>query len=150
MKKKLGWAILGVIVVGVVVAALFFRQRGPSVVPDDAKAAGKTVADFPQTASHAFDAMDGGLPLTDEELQGRNTWLLWTAGDQVLWDGMAQHGLGTADLLKVLDSRRHGSRFKDMGLVNQPGMEQATRPDEYGLWLDTGPQEDARRSRRLR
>ena len=34
--------------------------------------------------------------LTDEELQGRNTWLLWTAGDQVFWDGMAQHGLGTA------------------------------------------------------
>ena len=81
-------------------------------------------------------------PLSDDERQGRNTWLLWTAGDQVFWDRMAQHGLGTADLLKTIDSRLRNSRFKDMGLVNQPGFEQAAQPDEYGLWLDTGPQED--------
>ena len=54
------------------------------------KLAGKTVADFPQTASHAFDAMDGGIALTDDETKGRNTWLLWTAGDQTFWDRMAQ------------------------------------------------------------
>ena len=90
-------------------------------MPDDAKAAGKTVADFPQTASHAFDQMDGGIALSDDERQGRNTWLLWTAGDQMFWDRMAQHGLGTADLLKTIDSRVRNSRFKDMGLVNQPG-----------------------------
>ena len=29
-----------------------------------------------------------------------------------------------------------------MGLVNQPGFEHATQPDEYGLWLDIGAQED--------
>ena len=73
--------------------------------------------------------MDGGVPLSDDEVKGRNTWLLWTAGDQVLWDYLAQHGLGTADLLKTIDSRRRPSRFKDMGLVNQPGMAQAAQPD---------------------
>ncbi|MGC2107988.1 MAG: hypothetical protein WA655_00635 [Candidatus Korobacteraceae bacterium] len=141
MKKAAIW--VGVLVVGVALALFFFPIRFlDSAVPDDAKAAGKTVADFPQTASHAFDEMDGGLSLTDDERQGRNTWLLWTAGDQVFWDRMARQDLGTADLLKTIDSRRRNSRFKDMGLVNQPGLQQATQPDQYGLWLDTGPQED--------
>lgn len=113
-----------------------------SAVPDDAKASGKTVADFPQTASHVFDAMDGGLPLTEDERKGRNTWLLWTAGDQVLWDTIAQRGFGTADLLKTIDSRRRSSRFRDLGLINQPGFTQSSQPDQYGVWLDTGAQED--------
>src|SRR5271166_2377646 len=122
--------------------ALYFGAGSGSAVLDDAKAAGKTVADFPQTGSHAFDAMDGGLALTNEERKGRNTWLLWTAGDQVFWDRMAQHGLGTADLLKTIDSRRRPSRFRDTGLVNQPGLAPASQPDQYGLWLDTGSQEE--------
>jgi len=109
---------------------------------DDAKAAGKAVADFPQTTSHAFDAMDGGIALSEDETQGRNTWLLWTAGDQTFWDRMAQQAYGLSDLLKTIDSRQRGTRFHDMGLVNQPGFEPATQPDEYGLWLDTGQQED--------
>ena len=128
-------------VLGVVIALYLARRQAHPAVPDDAKAAGKTLADFPQTSSHAFDEMDGGLPLTDDERKGRNTWLLWTAGDQVFWDRMAQQGLGTADLLKTIDSRRRKSRFRDLGLVNQPGFSEATKPDEYGLWLDTGPQE---------
>ena len=86
--------------------------------------------------------MDGGIALTDDETMGRNTWLLWTAGDQTFWDRMAQQAFGLSDLLKTIDSRQRTTRFRDMGLVNQPGFEQATQPDEYGLWLDTGPQED--------
>ena len=135
--------VAGVLILAVVAIVWFYwRSRVSLAVPDDAKAAGKTVADFPQTASRYFDAMDGGVPLSDDEAKGRNTWLLWTAGDQVLWDYLAQHGLGTADLLKTIDSRRRPSRFQDMGLVNQPGMAQAALPDEYGLWLDAGPQEN--------
>ncbi len=126
----------------VVAIALLLAHRGAPYIPDDAKAAGKTTADFPQTASHALDDMDGGIALDDDERRGRNTWILWTAGDQVFWDEMARHGLGTADLLKVIDSRHRPSRFQDMGLVNQPGFSQATQPDHYGLWLDTGPQEE--------
>ena len=96
----------GVLAVIASALALYFAfGNSDAAVPDDAKAAGKTVADFPQTASHAFDAMDGAITLTDDERKGRNTWLLWTAGDQILWDTMAQHGFGTADLLKTIDSR---------------------------------------------
>ena len=141
MGKVVVW--VGVLITLTLAVTLFLLHRSlDSGVPDDAKAAGKTVADFPQTASHAFDEMDGGIALSDDEREGRNTWLLWTAGDQVFWDRMAQHGLGTVDLLKTIDSRLRNSRFKDTGLVNQPGFEKAAQPDEYGLWLDTGPQED--------
>jgi hypothetical protein len=140
MKKVLLWS-GALILAGVIVAAWFVRPFAPAII-DDAKAAGKTVGDFPETTSHAFDSMDGGIALTDDETKGRNTWLLWTAGDQTFWDRMAQQAYGLSDLLKTIDSRQHNTRFHDMGLVNQPGFEPATQPDEYGLWLDTGPQED--------
>ena len=142
--KRAEWVIVVLVVMGVGLAlVLLFRLPGQrTIIPDDASAAGKTVADFPQSASRAFDAMDGGLFLTDEETKGRNTWLLWTAGDESFWDGMARNAFGIVDLLKVLDSRGRASRFADTGLVNQPGFQQATGPDEFGLWLDEGSQED--------
>jgi len=140
MKKV--WLWLGLLVLAAfAITALFYRPCAPPMV-DDAKAAGKTVDDFPQVNAHAFDAMDGGIALTEDETKGRNTWLLWTAGDQTFWDRMAQQAYGLTDLLKTIDSRRRSTRFLDMGLVNQPGFEQAAQPDEFGLWLDTGPQED--------
>lgn len=128
--------IIAALAIAVVAAALHWRRSSHDFPVDDAKAAGKTTADFPQTATRAFDAMDGGLQLTDDEVKGRNTWLFWTAGDQVFWDGVARHGLGTTDLLKLLDSRRRNTRFGDLGLINEPDMEAATAPDEFGLWLD--------------
>src|SRR3981189_900422 len=139
MRKALLW--VGIFVLTGTVAALWFLRPGIRQTVDDAKAAGKTVADFPETASRGFDEMDGGLPVSENDRKGRNTWLLWTAGDQVFWDGIAQHGLGMTDLLKVIDSRKHKTRFVDMGLINQPDFEQAPRANEFGLWFDTGAQE---------
>lgn len=111
---------------------------------DTPMAQGKTTADFPQTASVWFDAMDGGVGLTDEERRGRNTWLLWTAGNQEFWDYMAGHSFGTMDLLKILDSRQRHRRFAWYGLINDPDMKQADRPDQYGLWLDVPKGESPR------
>ncbi len=129
-------------VIAIVVAAFFMcRSHHDDVVPDDAKLAGKTTGDFPQTDTHAFDAMDGGIVLDEDQTKGRNTWLLWTAGDQVFWDSMAQRGFGIVDLLKTLDSRHRATRFAEMGLINEPGYAQAAHPDRYGLWLDDGSQE---------
>ena len=130
----------GVLIAAAALALWLLRPAIPAAI-DDAKAAGKTTADFPETASRAFDEMDGGQPLSEDEREGRNTWLLWTAGDQVFWDGMAQRGLGVGDLLKAIDSRHRKTRFKDMGLMNQPGFKEATQADEFGLWLDAGSQE---------
>ncbi|HEX9409559.1 MAG TPA: hypothetical protein VGA23_07910, partial [Methylomirabilota bacterium] len=111
-------------------------DRSPQFPPDDAKAAGLTAADFPQAAADVFREMDGGMSLTEDEIKGRNTWILWTAGNQVFWDRMARESYGLVDLLKTLDSRRRPHRFAEMGLINEPGLRMAERPDEFGLWLD--------------
>jgi hypothetical protein len=110
-------------------------------IVDDARAAGRTVADFPETSSHLFKHMDGGIELTDAQIKGRNSWILWTAGNQVFWDRMANRLCGVVDLIKTLDSRKRPQRFAEMGLMNEPGFRQASEPDRFGLWLDqpTGP-----------
>jgi len=117
------------------------RHRENAIVPDAAKLAGRSVNDFPETASHVFDEMDGGIALSDAERKGRNTWILWTAGDETFWDTMARDGAGIGDLLRTIDSRQRATRFQDGGLINQPGFTSASKPDQYGLWIDEGPQE---------
>jgi mono/diheme cytochrome c family protein len=104
--------------------------------PDDAKAAGRTVADFPEITADLFKEMDGGIALAPGEIEGRNDWILWTAGNQLFWDRLARSGYGLVDLLKTLDSRDRPRRFAETGLINEPGFRSATKPDEFGLWLD--------------
>ena len=69
---------------------------------------------------------------------GRNTWNLWSGGNQHFWNRAAQDSFGLMDLLKMLDNRKYprGERFKILGVVNEPGFRAATKPDEFGLWLD--------------
>ena len=105
---------------------------------DEAKAAGKTTADFPQITADIFKPMDGGIDLSPEEIMGRNAWNLWSAGNQAFWNHAAQDSYGLMDLLKMLDNRKfpRGERFKTLGLVNEPGFRAPAKPDEFGLWLD--------------
>ena len=97
---------------------------------------GRTVKDFPEIAADVFKPMDGGIALSPEAIKGRNTWNLWTGGDEQFWDRVAKENLGLFDLLKTIDSRKRDARFKELGLINQPGFKQATKPDKYGLWID--------------
>jgi cytochrome c5 len=105
---------------------------------DEAKAAGLTTADFPQIAADIFKPMDGGIDLSQEEIMGRNTWNLWSGGNQQFWNRAAQDSFGLMDLLKMLDNRKYprGERFEILGAVNEPGFRAPSKPDEYGLWLD--------------
>jgi hypothetical protein len=107
---------------------------------DEAKAVGKSTADFPQITADIFKPMDGGIDLTPEEIMGRNAWNLWSAGNQHFWNHAAQDSYGLMDLLKMLDNRKfpRGERFKTLGLVNEPGFRARgpTEPDEFGLYLD--------------
>jgi hypothetical protein len=105
---------------------------------DEAKAAGLTTLDFPQITADIFKPMDGGIDLSPEEIMGRNTWNLWSGGNQHFWNRAAQDSFGLMDLLKMLDNRKYprGERFKILGVVNEPGFRAATKPDEFGLWLD--------------
>jgi len=83
-----------------------------------------------------YAGMDNGVQLTQNEIRGRNTWIAWTGGNEDFWNWLAQYGFGTNDLLKMLDSRKRNERFVTIGVMNEPGFEPATEPDEYGLWLD--------------
>jgi hypothetical protein len=89
----------------------------------------------PATTDYFHD-MDGGVALNPDEVQGRNTWLMWSSDNNKFWDWLATHSYGVTDLLKVLDSRKRESRFRDMGLINEPGFQTASKADEFGLWLD--------------
>jgi hypothetical protein len=106
---------------------------------------GRTPDDFPELPVDVFQPMDGGISLSADEIKGRNTWNLWCGGDEQFWNRMSQESFGLIDLLKTIDSRNRGSRFKEMGLINQPGFRRATEPDEYGLWIDQPetPESDA-------
>src|SRR5258707_1562202 len=119
-------------------ALLVFASCKKNEPIDEAKAAGKRTADFPQITADIFKPMDGGIDLSPEEIMGRNTWNLWSAGNQHFWNHVAQDSYGLMDLLKMLDNRKfpRGERFKTLGLVNEPGFRAATKPDEFGLWLD--------------
>jgi hypothetical protein len=103
-------------------------------------AGGRRPEDFPELAEDVFAPMDGGVALSPDEVKGRNTWNLWCGGDEQFWDRMAREGYGLIDLLRTIDSRQRGTRFRDMGLINEPGFRQASKPDEYGLWIDEAVQ----------
>jgi cytochrome c1 len=99
-------------------------------------AGGRQPADFPELAADVFQPMDGGIALNANEIKGRNTWNLWCAGDEQFWERMARESYGLIDLLKTIDSRNRTNRFATMGLINEPGFRPATKPDQYGLWID--------------
>ncbi len=124
---------LGTLCASLVAACATVRQ-------DEAAQAGRTPADFPETTVDYFQEMDGGVALAPDEAAGRNTWILWTGGNQAFWDYLANHSFGTLDLLKTADSRYRYRRFDYYGLMNDPDCTAATEPDAYGLYVDDCPQ----------
>ena len=124
----------------------------PGRVRDEALRAGMTAADFKAADEDYFRDMDRvaspngpvALQLTPEEVKGRNTWIVWTAGNDRLWDELGNISFGALDLLKTLSSHeklgygRH-NRWEYLGLVNEPCFEESTSSDEsyrFGLRLD--------------
>lgn len=105
-----------------------------SSLVDDA--GGRKPEDLPEIAEDVFKPMDGGIALSSDEIKGRNTWNLWCAGTEQFWERMSRESYGLIDLLKTIDSRGRSTRFKQMGLINEPGYKQAAKPDQYGLWID--------------
>ena len=115
----------------------------PGKVLDEAQRARRTAASFPAADEDYFKEMDGGLPLTRDEVQGRNMWLVWTGGNDRFWDAIGVSSVGNLDYLKTLSSHPtlpygRDSRFRVLGLINEPCYKKATGPDpsRYGLWLD--------------
>ncbi len=137
------------VVAGGVVLVKWIRSDGPQSgeVPDEARVAGRAATSFPAADEDFFHDMDGGLPLTPEQVKGRNTWIVWTAGNDRFWDKMVNASVGALDFLKILSSHPNlqskyqfsrDNRWKYFGLVNSPCFEKATAPDpkRFNLWLD--------------
>ena len=82
-----------------------------------------------------------GTRLSERERRGRDTWYFWTGGNEKFWVRMAEITDGNVDLLNYVDSRRHGRRFRELGAITQPGCTAATSADQYGLWLDSCPED---------
>ena len=124
------------------------------------------IDDFPTVASNIFAQVDmqrghdGSLhsifdqslaiPTPDklkewhEAILGQNTWMLWAEGDEDFWGWLHEHNYGITDFLVLLDSRQREHRFRDAGLVNQPGMMARTKPAQkiLGLYLDQNQGDD--------
>ena len=126
-----------------VLNAFIVEQARAQAVIDEARQAGRAAQTFPAADEDYFRAMDGGIALTPDEVKGRNMWLVWTGGDDRLWDELTNLTFGSFDLLKILSSYpglkySRDNRWNYFGLVNEPCFTKATgpNPQRYGLWLD--------------
>jgi hypothetical protein len=115
----------------------------PGEVVDEARQANRSAASFPAADEDYFADMDGGAKLFPAEVKGRNTWIVWSGGNDRLWDEISRISFGTLDFLKTLSSHPNlkfsrDTRWYYLGLVNEPCFEKATGPDpdRFGLWLD--------------
>ena len=119
------------------------KSPQPGEVLDEAKAVGRSGASFVHAAEDYFHDMDGAVALSPQEVAGRNMWLVWTGGNDRLWNQMTDYTFGAFDLLKIVSSHpsqgySRANRWSYLGLVNEPCFENATGPDKnrHGLWLD--------------
>ncbi len=132
--------------------AWWFRQPRPGHVKDEALLAGRDASSFPAADEDYFHDMDGGshqdCPKDNDDVKGRDTWLVWAGGNDRFWNTMIYKSLGALDFLKTLSSHpeflkidphfSRDKRWEYLGLVNDPCFEKATGPDpeRWGLWLD--------------
>jgi hypothetical protein len=67
------------------------RSPEPGTVLDEASLANRSTASLAPANEPYFQDMDGGIPLTPEQAQGRDIWLLWTGGNDRLWDSLSRY-----------------------------------------------------------
>ena len=124
-------------------AGIFFGAPARAQAVDEARQAGRAAQSLPAADEDYFHGMDGGVPLTSDEVKGRDMWLVWTGGNDRLWDRLTGLTFGSFDLLKILSSYpgfkfSRDNRWTYLGLVNEPCFAKPAGPDakHYGLWLD--------------
>ena len=145
------WRTIGVVVgiavcaiIALVVIAWLHKAPVPGTVQDEAMLAGRSASSFPAADEDYFHDMDGAAKLNADQIKGRNMWILWTGGDDKMWDTLTVTSVGTLDLLKTISSypgmpAHRSNRWEYLGVVNEPCFHEATAPnaDRFGLWLDT-------------
>lgn len=146
MKRRLVTACGGAIAAALII---FFtsctgaNQPTSGTVLDEARQANRPASSFPAADEDYFHDMDGSIALSQDEIKGRNMWIVWTGGDDRLWDKLNASSFGALDFLKSISSHdglkfSRDTRWDYLGLVNEPCFEKATGPDpnRFGLWLD--------------
>ena len=152
MSKPKRKYLIAIVIVLLVTAVFMVYQWWPKgsaagTVPDEARLANRPASSFHAADEDYFREMDqtkdGILQLQPEEVNGRNTWIVWTGGNDRLWDKLSVASFGALDLLKTISSRKglyasRDNRWSYLGLVNEPCFEKPTGPDpeRFGLWLD--------------
>jgi hypothetical protein len=81
----------------------------PGTVKDEAMRSGLTAKDLPGSDDGYLHDMDGGLDAEAVHkalpfLSQEEAWKVWTAGNDTLWNFLANNSYGAFDLLKVLSS----------------------------------------------
>jgi len=147
MNKVLIVLVLLVVLIGGEKFLVWWHNPSIGHVKDEAQLAGLTAVDFKAADEDYFHDMDRGpngvVSLSPDEMKGRNTWIVWTAGNDRMWDVLSGVSFGILDFVKSISSHpslknNRGNRWQYLGLVNEPCFTQATGPDpkRYGLWLD--------------
>src|SRR6185295_15335699 len=113
---------------GLLTSFVFLQGCGspqPGQVLDEARTASVSPETFRAADEDYFHDMDGGVALSADEIKGRNAWLVWTGGDDRLWNSLTASTFGAFDLLKMVSSYPGGkanrnNRWSYLGLVNEP------------------------------
>src|SRR2546423_8988929 len=118
----------------------------PGEVKDEALAAGRLAASMPAADEDYYADMDYGVTKNPEGVRkaidpylpgisaaeavkrvaiGRNNWIVWTAGNDHLWDVLSVKSIGNLDLLKTISNHpklknNRSNRWSYLGLVNEP------------------------------
>jgi hypothetical protein len=139
--------------------------RGTGKVKDEALCVGRGAESLPGADEDYLADMDYGVTKDPREVaarlqpfmpgispdeavkrvvKGRNNWILWTGGNDRLWDVLSVKSIGNLDFLKTLSNHpslkySRDSRWRFLGVVNEPCFEKGKGPreDRWGLWLDT-------------
>ena len=159
-------AVLSIVIILAVRSFVLPDESKLGNMQDEALKAGRLSDSFPAADEPYFANMDKGLlrpdnpegkkiminlantlGLSEDEMRqhsinGQNTWIVWTGGNDRFWDLMAsRYSFGNFDLLKIVSSHpsqgySRDSRWSYLGLVNEPCYKKAKSANEFGLWLD--------------
>ena len=112
--------VLLLLVGGILWVHAWWIHRGPQpgTVLDEARQAHRSADSFPAAADDYFHDMDqdkdGVVQLSPEEIKGRNTWIVWTGGDDHLWNRLTNDSFGALDFLKTLSPMGTISEVSDV------------------------------------
>jgi hypothetical protein len=143
MRRKHWTLLIAALLAILAVAVVWGTLVSASPALDEARRANRTASSFRAADEDYFHDMDSGIALSPAEIRGRNTWIVWTGGNDRFWDLISRSSLGALDLLKTVSSHpslkfSRDNRWNYLGLVNEPCFEKAAGPDprRFGLWLD--------------